>query len=373
MNALVFVCVYCALSLQNAEHTVCRRCSAAPYHIGLTCEAYAFYQRRCKRERMVPLIEDAVRQQIDNGFVSQTLYELLDAADLIRLTLQKSPYPDRHFDGEQNRPDIFVESDIDYRIAARPNGHVNGSMQLSNVTQDTELTPFEQAILNLERKEPTKEEKEIRHNLAQSAVNNDIDSENRKNPECWQAIHQEMQQKLKGRTYAKGHRRLQPKSNSEGEKNRTKKQCRADVEMSTTEAMQTDAPRKSTRKKPERDCGVVADDKPTNSVAKESAEPRKKRTPDSEDDPNRLYCLCKQRYNPKRLWIGCDGDCDESWFHYTCVGLKSKKAQQDAAAQDPWFCAQCQKKAADSTQGSAMNSKWKVVQSSPKMIRRTRE
>ncbi|XP_026319700.1 death-inducer obliterator 1 isoform X3 [Hyposmocoma kahamanoa] len=62
----------------------------------------------------------------------------------------------------------------------------------------------------------------------------------------------------------------------------------------------------------------------------------------SEDDPNRLWCICKQPHN-NRFMICCDG-C-EDWFHGKCVNITKAMGQQMEERGIEWRCPNCIKKA----------------------------
>lgn len=62
----------------------------------------------------------------------------------------------------------------------------------------------------------------------------------------------------------------------------------------------------------------------------------------SEDDPDRLWCICKQPHN-NRFMICCD-KC-EDWFHGTCVNV-TKAMGKDMERQDiKWHCPNCKSNA----------------------------
>ncbi|XP_049879682.1 death-inducer obliterator 1 isoform X2 [Pectinophora gossypiella] len=61
----------------------------------------------------------------------------------------------------------------------------------------------------------------------------------------------------------------------------------------------------------------------------------------SEDDPNRLWCICKQPHN-NRFMICCDG-C-EDWFHGKCVNITKAMGQQMEERGIEWRCPNCVKK-----------------------------
>ncbi|XP_047525577.1 death-inducer obliterator 1 [Pieris napi] len=60
----------------------------------------------------------------------------------------------------------------------------------------------------------------------------------------------------------------------------------------------------------------------------------------SEDDPNRLWCICKQPHN-NRFMICCDG-C-EDWFHGKCVNITKAMGQQMEEQGIEWRCPKCVK------------------------------
>ncbi|KAJ0182434.1 hypothetical protein K1T71_001803 [Dendrolimus kikuchii] len=61
----------------------------------------------------------------------------------------------------------------------------------------------------------------------------------------------------------------------------------------------------------------------------------------SEDDPNRLWCICKQPHN-NRFMICCDS-C-EDWFHGKCVNITKAMGQQMEEQGIEWRCPNCIKK-----------------------------
>ncbi|KAJ8735660.1 hypothetical protein PYW07_007280 [Mythimna separata] len=88
----------------------------------------------------------------------------------------------------------------------------------------------------------------------------------------------------------------------------------------------------------------------------------------SEDDPNRLWCICKQPHN-NRFMICCDG-C-EDWFHGKCVNITKAMGQQMEEQGIEWRCPNCIKKAKPSTKGTkqiqATQSKISNEQASPEL------
>ncbi|XP_022257614.1 PHD finger protein 3-like, partial [Limulus polyphemus] len=58
----------------------------------------------------------------------------------------------------------------------------------------------------------------------------------------------------------------------------------------------------------------------------------------SDDDPDRLWCICRKPHNG-RFMIGCDG-CEE-WFHGSCVGITRQKGQLMEKEEIEWLCPKC--------------------------------
>ncbi|XP_023714511.1 death-inducer obliterator 1 isoform X4 [Cryptotermes secundus] len=61
----------------------------------------------------------------------------------------------------------------------------------------------------------------------------------------------------------------------------------------------------------------------------------------SEDDPDRLWCICKKPHN-NRFMICCDS-C-EDWFHGKCVGVTKSMGKQMEENGLEWCCPNCNKK-----------------------------
>ncbi|XP_050342357.1 death-inducer obliterator 1 isoform X3 [Nymphalis io] len=70
----------------------------------------------------------------------------------------------------------------------------------------------------------------------------------------------------------------------------------------------------------------------------------------SEDDPNRLWCICKQPHN-NRFMICCDG-C-EDWFHGKCVNITKAMGQQMEEQGIEWRCPNCVKNSKNSAKNAA--------------------
>ncbi|CAG9800922.1 unnamed protein product [Chironomus riparius] len=58
----------------------------------------------------------------------------------------------------------------------------------------------------------------------------------------------------------------------------------------------------------------------------------------SEDDPDRLWCICKQPHN-NRFMICCD-KC-EDWFHGTCVNVTKAMGKEMEKKEIKWHCPNC--------------------------------
>ena len=61
----------------------------------------------------------------------------------------------------------------------------------------------------------------------------------------------------------------------------------------------------------------------------------------SEDDPERLWCICQQPHN-NRFMICCDSCLD--WYHGKCVGITKKMGKEMEEAGNEWRCPACKKK-----------------------------
>ncbi|ODM94690.1 Death-inducer obliterator 1, partial [Orchesella cincta] len=60
----------------------------------------------------------------------------------------------------------------------------------------------------------------------------------------------------------------------------------------------------------------------------------------TEDDPNRLWCICRQPHN-NRFMICCDR-C-EDWFHGKCVNVTKSQGKAMEIKNIPWHCPDCKK------------------------------
>ncbi|CAL8092895.1 unnamed protein product [Orchesella dallaii] len=60
----------------------------------------------------------------------------------------------------------------------------------------------------------------------------------------------------------------------------------------------------------------------------------------TDDDPNRLWCICKQPHN-NRFMICCDR-C-EDWFHGKCVNVTKSQGKAMELKNIPWHCPDCKK------------------------------
>ncbi|KAJ2947972.1 hypothetical protein O0L34_g9764 [Tuta absoluta] len=102
------------------------------------------------------------------------------------------------------------------------------------------------------------------------------------------------------------------------------------------------------------------------SPAAPSAAPAEKATAESqeswnsEDDPYRLWCICRQPHN-NRFMICCDG-C-EDWFHGKCVNITKAMGQQMEELGQEWRCPNCLKKS--KTPPNKMKSKLSMPHRKP--------
>ncbi|KAL1465324.1 hypothetical protein WDU94_004906 [Cyamophila willieti] len=70
----------------------------------------------------------------------------------------------------------------------------------------------------------------------------------------------------------------------------------------------------------------------------------------SEDDPDRLWCICQKPHN-NRFMICCDS-CD-SWFHGKCVGITKAMGNQMEERGIEWRCPPCKEKLKTGGEGAA--------------------
>lgn len=59
---------------------------------------------------------------------------------------------------------------------------------------------------------------------------------------------------------------------------------------------------------------------------------------ESEDDPNKLWCICNQPHN-NRFMICCD-TCEE-WYHGKCVNVTKAMGQMMEQEGREWICLYC--------------------------------
>lgn len=54
--------------------------------------------------------------------------------------------------------------------------------------------------------------------------------------------------------------------------------------------------------------------------------------PEEEDEDDKLYCLCQQKYVEGEVMLACE-KCDE-WYHPKCLGI----SEEEADKLDNWMC-----------------------------------
>ncbi|XP_063913585.1 death-inducer obliterator 1-like isoform X1 [Zophobas morio] len=101
---------------------------------------------------------------------------------------------------------------------------------------------------------------------------------------------------------------------------------------------------------------------------------------ESEDDPNKLWCICNQPHN-NRFMICCD-TCEE-WYHGKCVNITKAMGQQMESEGREWICLFCKdpmlrrpqaaakrirKASRNSRQSSDSNSSLKLVEVKPNTV-----
>ncbi|XP_022168280.1 PHD finger protein 3 [Myzus persicae] len=85
----------------------------------------------------------------------------------------------------------------------------------------------------------------------------------------------------------------------------------------------------------------------------------------SEDDPNRLWCVCRKPHN-NRFMICCD-TC-EDWFHGKCVGITKALGEQMEARGVEWNCPPCKKKRTEDARKKSEEEKAKKLEEEKKKI-----
>ncbi|KAJ8297346.1 Set1 complex component spp1 [Rhodotorula toruloides] len=70
---------------------------------------------------------------------------------------------------------------------------------------------------------------------------------------------------------------------------------------------------------------------------------RGKEEDEGEEEDDRLYCVCKELYDPERLMIACD-KCEE-WYHVDCVGI----SEDSVELVDVFICPKCSATSLDRT------------------------
>lgn len=99
----------------------------------------------------------------------------------------------------------------------------------------------------------------------------------------------------------------------------------------------------------------LASDKNNTSINKENEEQDED---ESEDDPTKLWCICKQPHNNRHM-IQCD-TCDD-WFHIKCVNITKAKLKALEKQNTKWFCPTCKDLKSQAVDGSQDEKNHSVV------------
>ena len=85
------------------------------------------------------------------------------------------------------------------------------------------------------------------------------------------------------------------------------------------------------RKQKPDDHGSMKPQAPAAALAASLSPPKKRRK--SDKDPadrkwskDRLYCVCKTKYDETKFYVGCD--VCSNWFHGACVGITPKMSKK---------------------------------------------
>ncbi|XP_016954134.1 death-inducer obliterator 1 [Drosophila biarmipes] len=79
----------------------------------------------------------------------------------------------------------------------------------------------------------------------------------------------------------------------------------------------------------------------------QSNDPEASESQEDDDDPNKLWCICRQPHN-NRFMICCD--LCEDWFHGTCVGVTKAMGTDMENKGIDWKCPKCVKKQEEKSQ-----------------------
>ncbi|XP_017000391.2 death-inducer obliterator 1 [Drosophila takahashii] len=79
----------------------------------------------------------------------------------------------------------------------------------------------------------------------------------------------------------------------------------------------------------------------------QSNDPEASESQEDDDDPNKLWCICRQPHN-NRFMICCD--LCEDWFHGTCVGVTKAMGTEMEHKGVDWKCPKCVKKQEEKSQ-----------------------
>ncbi|XP_065722561.2 death-inducer obliterator 1 isoform X2 [Drosophila suzukii] len=79
----------------------------------------------------------------------------------------------------------------------------------------------------------------------------------------------------------------------------------------------------------------------------QSNDPEASESQEDDDDPNKLWCICRQPHN-NRFMICCD--LCEDWFHGTCVGVTKAMGTDMEQKGVDWKCPKCVKKQEEKNQ-----------------------
>ncbi|EDW67985.1 death-inducer obliterator 1 [Drosophila virilis] len=82
-------------------------------------------------------------------------------------------------------------------------------------------------------------------------------------------------------------------------------------------------------------------------ISSEANDPEASESQEDDDDPNKLWCICRQPHN-NRFMICCD--LCEDWYHGTCVSVTKAMGLEMEQKGIDWKCPKCVKKQEEKTQ-----------------------
>lgn len=114
----------------------------------------------------------------------------------------------------------------------------------------------------------------------------------------------------------------------------------------TTPSQRSQRQRRKPKRWDDETTSELASDQNNTSINKEN---EKQDEDETEDDPNKLWCICQRPHN-NRFMISCDS-CSE-WFHGKCVNITKAKATALENQDIKWYCPTCKVSKSQANEGN---------------------